>query len=230
MNDRICFIVLPGLAPDPLSLVPLKDYLEARGYAVILTNFTGDLTTKDFSKVTIDGCLQKIGALIKESKQKYPVVVGIGVSLGGALFIEYAKTHKDLDYIVSVGTPFKLKNHWLLYTAVALAPILHPMWKVVWPSQRSRPLPVEAAAMSFHFFEGRFQNNLEKITTPTLFLHSKKDPVTDRKAVFEKSKKFVNAPTKMVLSPNGGHEINYDPQLIAENFFEFYKSCQKYQK
>src|SRR5271154_6359008 len=135
MNDRICFIVLPGLAPDPLSLVPLQKYLEARGYPVILTNFTGDLTTKDFSKVTIDGCLEKIGVLIKEAKQKYPVVVGIGISLGGALFIEYAKTHTDLDYIVSVGTPFKLKNRWLLYTAVALAPVLHPLWKLVWPPQ-----------------------------------------------------------------------------------------------
>ena len=148
---QLCFIVLPGLSPDSLPVVPIKTYLEEQGYSAIVTNFCGDNTTTDFSKLQIEDCLKNIGALIKKAKRQYSHVAGIGISLGGALLIEHAKTHSDLDFIVSIGTPFKLRKVTLISLAVALAPIIHPIWKFFDRSQRSRPLPVEALPMTMRF-------------------------------------------------------------------------------
>src|ERR1700735_5355596 len=187
-----CFIVLPGLAPDPLSVVPLKTYLEEEGYAAAVTNFCGDNTTTDFSKLTIEECLEKIGALIREAKKKHAIVVGIGISLGGALLIEHAKTHTDLDYIASIGTPFRLKKSGLIRLALPIAPAIHAVWKFFQPSQRRRPLPVEALPMAMDFFEGRFLKNLDKVKSPILFMHSKTDPATDYKAMLAYAKKITN--------------------------------------
>lgn len=220
-RSQLCFIILPGLAPDPLSVIPIGKYLESQGYAAIVTNFCGDNTTHEFSKVTIDGCLKNIGALIREAKKKHRIVVGIGISLGGALFIEHAKTHTDLDYIASIGTPFKLKWTRLISLGLIFIPIIHPIWKFFQPSQRRRPLPVEALPMTMDFFEGRFLKNLDTIKSPILFMHSKKDPTSDYRTLLEYAPKISNARTKILLSENGGHQMGYDPRHIVKNVFEF---------
>ena len=216
-----CFIVLPGLAPDPLSVIPIKTYLEKQGYAAVVTNFCGDNTTKDFSKLQIEDCLKNIAALIQETKKRHRIVVGIGISLGGALLIEHAKTYSDLDYIASIGTPFKLKKSGLISLGTVLAPILHPIWKFFVRSQRSRPLPVEAIPMAMRFFEGRFLDDLDKIKSPILFMHSKRDPATDYKALLKYVQKISNARTKIMLSKNGDHQMNYDPVTITKNVLDF---------
>ena len=225
-RSQLCFIILPGLAPDPLSVIPIKTYLEEQGYPAIVTNFCGDNTTTDFSKLSIEDCLENIAALVREAKKRRPIVVGIGISLGGALLIEHAKTHSDLDFIVSIGTPFKLKKAKLISLGVALAPIIHPIWKFFDKSQRLRPLPVEALPMAMRFFEGRFLENLDKVKSSILFMHGKKDPATDYKALLRYVKKFSNARTKVMLSENGDHQMGYDPVAITKDVFSFFDTSE----
>jgi len=220
-RSRPCFIVLPGLAPDPLSVVPIKTYLEKRGYPAIVSNFCGDLTTTDFSKLRIEDCLQNLGALIKEARRKYSRVGGIGISLGGALLIEHAKTNSDLDFIVSIGTPFKLRKARLISLSLPLAPILHPIWKFFDEAERARPLPVEALPMAMRFFEGRFLENLDRVKSSVLFMHGKKDPATHYQALLRYVPEFSNARTKVVLSEDGDHQMNYDLAAITRGVFDF---------
>ncbi len=101
--------------------MPIGEYLKGLGYATVVVNFCGDNTTTDFSKLRIEDCLRNIGALIREAKKLHPVV-GVGISLGGALLIEHAKSHSDLNCIANIGTPFRLKKSGLISVAVALAP------------------------------------------------------------------------------------------------------------
>ena len=109
-NSSACFIILPGFAPDNMPGLHLKEILEEKGFAAIATNFYGERSVEDFSLLSIEDCQKNIADLISTSKKRYKNVFGIGISLGGALLLEYAKKENGLDAIVSIGSPFKLKN------------------------------------------------------------------------------------------------------------------------
>jgi esterase/lipase len=221
VSSGICFLILPGLAPDPQSLEPMQEYFEEQGYTAVLADFWGDGPVPEFRSLTIDQCLAGIDVAVKKLRKKHSVVFGIGVSLGGALLIEYAKTHDGIDYIASIGTPFRLRRPHLVSLGITYAPFLHPLWKLIWPPQRSRPLPIAAGRMATDFFKGRFPLRLDSIKTPILFLHGKKDPLADYRAVYEFARRFTNAPIEIATFEKGGHEIDYDPAMIKDDVFRF---------
>jgi esterase/lipase len=169
--------------------------------------------------------------LVKLAKQKFPVVIGIGISLGGAFLIEHAKNNFDLDCIVSVGTPFRLKNRKLISIGFGLLPLIYPIWKILSKIKRLRLTPIGSAKMVINYLETDFLNDFNKITTPVLFLHSKKDVVTDYRVVNEFSKKFIKARKKVMILDNGNHVINYDAEMIISGALSFLldEDMQKYQ-
>jgi esterase/lipase len=220
-RENLCFILLPGFAPDTVPVQALRGRLEALGYAVMASNFWGEERTPDFPRLTAADCHNSINALVKLAKQKFPVVIGIGISLGGALLIEHAKHNSDLDCIVSVGTPFRLKHKKLMAVGFSLLPIIYPLWKVFDSIKALRLTPIGTAKMIVGYLETDFLNDFYKITTPVLLLHSQKDEVTDYKVVGEFSKKFVNAHTKVMMLGNGNHVINYDAEMIINGALSF---------
>src|SRR5690349_14503400 len=94
-----CFILVPGLAPDTQPMLPLEKYLEDLGYEVLVANFWGEDDRTDFTRLTIADCQRGMRELVSRVKRDHELVVGIGISLGGALMLEDAKTHQDFDYI-----------------------------------------------------------------------------------------------------------------------------------
>jgi esterase/lipase len=220
-HKNICFVVLPGLAPDAVPILPLRDYLEKQGYAVIASSFWGEAPVTDFSELTIDECIAGIGVLVQKARQRAPVVIGIGVSMGGALLIEYAKDHDDLDAVVSIGAPFKLRKRRLMDIIYALVPVIHPVWKAFSKAERARPFPFPVVPQSIDFFEHRFVENLKKVKCPVLLINGKKDPLVDYRAVAAYAKQFVNAPVKVVIEENGRHNFDLGEKIIQENILEF---------
>lgn len=116
-----CFILLPGFSPDDVPVKGIKADIEKLGYAAVAANFWGvkprgghapggNDPAINLSTLTIEECKSGVTSLIDKARQKYKYVVGIGISLGGALLLEHAKEHDDLFCVVSVGTPFSIKN------------------------------------------------------------------------------------------------------------------------
>ncbi len=220
-KSGICFIILHGFASDPDPLKPIKSYLEKIGCAAIATNFWGDGVVSDFSKLRIEPCIENLDSLVKKVRSKCRLVVGVGISLGGSILIEYAKNHSELDYIVSVGTPFRLKNRKLISIGLFLLPIINPVWNLIDKIKILRLPPIGASKTVVNFLERQCLENLDKVKTPLLFLHSCKDPIADYRAVGEYAEKILNAPKKIILFENGSHEINYDSETICENIMKF---------
>ena len=54
-----------------------------------------------------------------------------------------------------------------------------------------------------------------------LFIHSKKDWVTDHKAAKEYAQKFPNKKNKFIYFDNGGHVINGNSGKVVERILEF---------
>ncbi len=221
-HSKIYFILLPGFSPDHIPVLPLKESLERKGHTALASTFFDDHTFEYFSQLTMEKCHDHVSQLIRSAKQQNKLVIGVGVSLGGALLLEYAKTHNDLDGIVSIGTPFRLKYRPLMSFGELLLPIIYPFWKKFEKRREWRLLPIGAGPQVIRYLETDFLSGLEKISVPTLFIHSKKDLVTDYTALPEFSKKISSERKKIILSENGDHVIDHDPGMIAEHIINFF--------
>ncbi len=221
-REKICFILLPGFSPDYGPVLPLKQALERRGYAAIACNFFGNAIIDDFQKLTVQQCQKSISGIINHAALKYDRIIGVGVSLGGALLLEHAKTKNNLHGIVSIGTPFKLKYRRLMRVGEFLMPVIYPIWKHFERLKRLRLLPIGAGPAVIQYLESEFLQKLENVQIPILFLHSKKDLVTDYRALPEFSEKILSERKEIFLSENGNHVIDHDPEFIFDRLARFF--------
>lgn len=229
-NEKTCFILLPGFAPDAVPVLDLGKILRDKGYGVITSNFFGEVEVDDFANLTAEGCLNNITRIIDGAAEKYECVYGIGISLGGAFLLEYAKSRNKLDGIVSVGTPFLLKNKKLIRFGKKILPAVYPFWKKIQRFKKLRLTPIGAGVMAVDYLENIFLQNLEKIETPTLFMHSKKDGVTDFRALPKYMKIISNAKQSVAYFDNGNHVMDDDFSLIIEQTFSFFELDEKTEK
>ena len=221
-RSQTCFVLLPGFAPDNVPVLKLKELLEKRGYSAIATNFYGGRVVTDFSKIRIGECLQDISKIIAEAARTHSRVVGVGISLGGALLIEYAKTNSNLTGIISVGTPFQLHNRHLLRVATYVAPVIYPVWRRFELAHKEWRLPpIGATRAVVRYLEGTFLQNLDKVKTSTLFLHTKTDAVANYKVLPKFVPKFTGAKTKVVITENGSHVMDDNPEIVLRYIEEF---------
>jgi esterase/lipase len=221
-NSKICFVLIAGFSSDSQQIWKLGDVLKLAGYSVAIGSFYGETEVDDFAALTERECINNISALINKAANNFERVYGIGISLGGALLLEYAKKEDGLSGIVSVGTPFLLRNISWIRFGMKFFPIIYPAWKHLQRIKKLRLSPIGAVAMAVNYMEGKFLENLDKITTPTLFLHSKKDTVTDYR-VLEKYVSLLSAAKhKTIYFNNGNHVIDDNPMLIVKHTADFF--------
>jgi esterase/lipase len=226
-NPSNCFILLPGFSPDNFPVLELKRMLEARGHAAVASSFYGTEIRKDLTHLTMEDCLQNLSQTIQDAKKNHEHVFGIGISLGAAILLEHAKKEKNLDGIVSIGTPFKLKHQKLIRLGQMPVPLVKPFWRVAGKFKKWRLPPIAAAKVVLNFLRKDFTSNLESVTSPTIFFHSKKDGVTDYRVVQEFSDRMANPKNKIVFFDNVGHVINGHTDKVLEHIFEFFELSSK---
>ncbi len=220
-KSKIHFVLVSGFSSDNQEVLGLKDILEERGYGASAISFYGPGTRNDFTQLTEKECLEGIAKEIADISGRAEQVFGIGISLGGALLLEHAKENSNLDGIVSIGTPFRLKNRRLIIFGKKILPAVYPLWRRLQKIEVLRLWPLGAARVMINYMEERFLRDLEKINTPVLFLHSRKDGVTDHLALEEYLPKIASVKKKIIFFKNGNHVINYNP-LIAQEAFDFF--------
>lgn len=218
-----CFILLPGFSPDNYPVLELKRMLEAKGHAAIASSFYGTEIIRDLTHLAMEDCLQNLSQIIREAKKNHDRVFGIGISLGAAILLEHAKKEKNLDGIVSIGTPFKLKHQKLIRLGQIPVPLVKPFWRVAGKFRKLRLPPIAAGKVVLNFLRRDFTSNLESITVPTLFFHSKKDGVTDYRVVQEFSDRMASLKKEIIFFDNVGHVINGHTNKVLEHIFEFFE-------
>lgn len=213
-HPRPCFFLVPGFGPDVLPVRLLGERLEGLGFPVVVSNFWGDMPVGDFAALSMEECATGIAAGLARTRVEHPRVVGIGISLGGALLMECAKTGSHLDYIVSIGTPLKLRNRWLFSGIVWSYPVLAPVWRTLAKIRSLRIPPMEAAGAVMRFLEGGFLRDLHTIRTPLLLLHSRRDFITQYSAAMEFAEHFPSR--NLILFEDGDHVLDYNIERIIQ--------------
>jgi esterase/lipase len=221
-NSKICFVLIAGFSSDAQQIWKLGDVLKLAGYSVVIGSFYGKTEVDDFSRLTEEECIDNISALINKATEKYERVYGLGISLGGALLLEYAKKENRLSGIVSVGTPFLLRNIRYIRFGIKFFPIIYPVWKHLQKIKKFRLSPIGAVSMAVNYMEGKFLENLDRITTPTLFLHSKRDSVTDYRVLEKYAAMLSVTKHETIYFNNGNHVVDDNPMLIAKHAVDFF--------
>jgi esterase/lipase len=220
-KSKIHFIFVAGFSADDEETCQFKDILKNKGYSTESVNFYGEKYIDDFSGLKISDCLANIAAVIERAAEKYDFVYGIGISLGGALLLEHAKSQNNLGGIVSIGTPIKLRKKSLIAFVQKILPLIYPVWRHLQKIKQLRLSPIGAGNIVVEFIENDLVKNLEKIKTPTLFLHSKKDRVSDFSVLPQFCEKLSSEKKQIELFENGKHVINNEKQMIIKYTLDF---------
>lgn len=220
-KSRIHFVLVAGFSSDNQEILGLKYILDNQGYSATAVSFYGPGIITDFTDLDERACIDNLARVINAAAAENDVVYGIGISLGGALLLEHAKCHDTLSGIVSIGTPFRLKNQGAIAFGKKVLPFVYPVWKRLQCIERLRLNPLGAAEAMIGFMEGTFLKDLERVTTPVLFLHSRKDRVTDYRALEEYLPKISSTRKHRIFFENGNHVFEYNP-LTAEWALQFF--------
>jgi esterase/lipase len=220
-KKRICFVFMAGFVSHKNSLLDIKHTIEALGYSAVITHFWGDKEVKDFSKLTIQDCMDGISELIESLTPHYDSVVGIGVSISGALLIEHTKTHNGLDAVVSIGTPFKVKNKWLIDIGFALYPLVKFLMKFSQKYSSPDMQPLLASKTVVNYLYKDFPKHLSDVTVPVLFLQGEEDIVADGSVLEEYLKELGSMHKELVFVPHADHVLNYNADVIISRTLQF---------
>lgn len=221
-KSKIHFILVAGYSADNLEAEKLKKNLEKEGFSADAISFYGEGYRDDFSHLKISGCLTNISELINKRVLQYEEVFGIGISLGGSLLMEHAKKFDNLNGIIGIGVPFKLRKIKLIRIGQKLLPIILPIWNYLQKIKKLRLSPMGAANMTIEYLEGDSLKNLDRIKTPVLLIHSKKDPVSDYQALPKFFNIISSIKKKMIFLNNGSHVANHDFDSMARYILDFF--------
>ena len=221
-KEKTHFVLVAGFSADHLESEALGRSVEKRGFSTEVISFYGEGYIDDFSHLKISDCHQNISKVIDRAKEKYENVFGIGISLGGALLLEHAKYKNNLRGIASIGTPFKLINSRWIHFGENFLPVINLVWKRLQKIKRFRLSPIGATPMAMDYMEKDLLENLERIQSPVLLLHSKEDLVSDYRVLPKFLEMLGSEKKKITFFENGGHVIDDDPDLVIKYIFDFF--------
>jgi esterase/lipase len=221
-KSKIHFIIVAGFSSDHLEAVKFKKCLEKMGFGAEAISFYGEEYRDDFSGITASECIGNVAKAIDEVSKKYEMVFGIGISLGGSLLLEYAKSCDNLQGIVGVGVPFKLRKIRLIHFGQKFIPVICLFWNYLQKIKKLRLSPMGAVNMVVEYLEGDAIKNLNQIKTPVLFIHSKKDPVSDYESVPKFFDIISSTKKKIIFFDDGDHVVDHDFDLVTRQFLDFF--------
>ncbi|NLN92593.1 MAG: alpha/beta fold hydrolase [Candidatus Hydrogenedens sp.] len=195
-NTNRAVLFVHGFIATPNSFADLPDLVAARGWHVRVMLLPGHGTSPfDFEKTTVRELEEAVTKELLALQKDYKTVVILGHSMGGALATITAAENKP-DGLILVAPYYAVTRQWYYILrpetwAGLAAPILHWLYKPqsLSPVNRAEArseiisytwVPTRGALTAMLIAEkARRTEILDKITQPTLIIHSENDTVTD---------------------------------------------------
>jgi esterase/lipase len=221
-KSQIHFVLVAGFSSDHLEVTELKESLKKKGFSTDVVSFYGEGYKDDFANLKISDCIENLSEFLNQRAKQHEKIFGIGISLGGSLLLEHAKKYDNLNGIVGVGVPFKLRKIKLMHLGQKLLPLILPIWNRLQKIKKLRLSPMGAANVVIEYLEVTAIKNLDYVETPVLFIHSKKDPVSDYRAIPKFFHIISSIQKKIIFFNNGDHVVNHDFNSIVKHTLDFF--------
>ncbi len=235
-NTDKAVLFVHGFAGTPNSFHDLPDQVAEAGWRVRAMLLPGHGTSpREFAQTTAAALRQSVLDELAELRERYDTVVLLGHSMGGAL-ATLAASEVALEGLILTAPYYRITYQWYYVlrpeTWVGMvAPLVHWVYRAPGLQPVNR-IEARSEIISYNWIPSRggrtamilaaqaqSDRTIEKISMPTLLIHSRRDTVTDptsSQAVFEK----LPAPDKRaVWLETSDHIIFWDferRQVAAE--------------
>jgi carboxylesterase len=220
-----------GFSGCPASMRPMGEWLAERGLVVLAPLLPGHGTTwQDLEGCTVRDWERTAETPLEDLVARCATVVGVGLSMGGAMVLHMAARHPDKLAGAAVINPDMRRPN------LALAPVVRLFTRTVKgvgndikkPGQNEEPydrLPLKALA---HL--GRFYRTVEKelpsVRVPLLVFSSSDDHVVKPSNSRYVLDHVASAQKELIPLTNSYHvaTLDYDAELIFQRVLEFAQS------
>jgi len=206
-NSKLGIYLIHGFSSTTYEVKKLAEHLAQQGYYVQADNLPGHSTTiEDCNLTTHDEWLSFVEQKIASMYTKCDKVIVMGVSMGGVLTLHLASIF-PLDGAVVAGGLFKFKNE---FNVRVLVRLLHRFKSTQIKRKNFTNKQLKMINNQFYGYDyyplialnemrkmvDKVKDNLHKISSPILLIHSK----IDQTAIFENFHIIKNLLKKSTLS------------------------------
>ena len=231
-HGRVGVLVSHGFTGSPVSMRPWADQLAAAGYTVRLPLLPGHGTSwQDLNRTRWTDWYAAIRRAYAELDERCDVIVGCGLSLGGALVLRLAEDLPPDAKLAglavvnpAIGTLRKdAKLAKYLAWLVPSRPGLGNDIKKPGMDEHSYPRTPLKALVSMMQMWRLIVADLDQITVPVLMFRSQTDHVVDRLSGDLLYRRATSTTVTEVPLPNSYHvaTLDYDAELIFSRTAEF---------
>ena len=184
-------LLVHGWTSTPYELRRLGVYLNENGYTVSGILLSGHGTVpKDLESISWQTWIEDVKGEFEKLKSSHQKVFSVGTSIGGNITMMIAKENVELDGIVLMATPYRIrKESIVLFFAKILMLFKNKYRKKFYPPTFGvsttitrlisyQSYPVKSALETFELVKEE-RTNLEKITQPCLLMQSTHDHVVE---------------------------------------------------
>jgi carboxylesterase len=220
-----------GFSGCPASMRPMGEWLAERGFAVAAPLLPGHGTTwQDLERVKLEDWEQTAESALMDLAARCETVVGVGLSVGGAIVLHMAARHPGTLAGAAVVNPDVRRP------AVALAPVVRLFTRTLKgvgndikkPGQNEEPydrLPVKALGQLNRLYR-TVQKELPAVRLPLLVFSAPEDHLvkpSNSRYVFD----HVGSSRKELIPLTNSYHVatlDYDAELIFQRVQEFGRS------
>lgn len=216
-DGTTCAVIVHGFTGCPKEMRQLGRFLADRGFSVRGVRLKGHGTAVEImARCTWEEWVGSVRKALRQAQSRYPRVVLVGFSLGGAISL-YLAARENVAGVVSLSAPVETPD-WRLY----LAPILQHFFTYFPALEKTDLLDPEAVKEMYSYkwvplpavvqlmkFLPLAKASLPAVSVPVLILHGRRDgavPPRQAEVIF----RLLGTKKKAMHHVEGGHGIVVD--------------------
>ncbi|MEN8252142.1 MAG: alpha/beta fold hydrolase [Patescibacteria group bacterium] len=229
-----CVILVHGWTSTPYEMRVLGEKLNSQGLAVDAPLLSGHGTKPEhLENISWEQWVDDVEKAYNRVKKQYKKVYIGGMSVGGTLSALVAEKNPDLDGLILMGTPYKMKHEKVGFVTVSTVNKFKKYKKKYYPkftdAQPSitqlisyQRYPITSALEAFKAIKNS-HNSFEKITQPTFLIQAEKDHLVAKNSIYQIYKKINSQKKEMCVLQNASHNFmgNNEYGNVFDNVISF---------
>jgi carboxylesterase len=231
-----CVILVHGWTSTPYEMRVLGKQLNAEGFGVDAPLLSGHGTRpEDLENVTWQDWQEDVHKAFKRVKKQYKKVYIGGMSLGGSLSLHVASNVKEVDGLILMSTPYKMRHEKMGFCVAHITKqfvdykkkyyprVLNPEPSITQLISYQR-YPISSAFEAFDAIK-QTHKKLHKIEQPTFLIQPQKDHLIAKSSVFEIYKRLSSQQKEMRLIRKASHNFmgNGKHKQVFDDVVKFVK-------
>ncbi|XLQ19962.1 MAG: alpha/beta hydrolase [Candidatus Moraniibacteriota bacterium] len=233
-TEDTCVILVHGWTSTPYEMRVLGEQLNNKGLAVDAPLLSGHGTQPEhLENVSWEQWVSDVEKTYKRVRKQYKKVYLGGMSMGGNLSIQVAANNKDVDGLVLMSTPYKMKHEKAGLCAARTVNKFTKYKKKYYPKFKNKKpsitqlisyqkYPISSAFEALEVIKNSHQN-LEKITQPIFIIQPEKDHLISKNSIYNIYNKVNSEKKEMRVIKDASHNFmgNGEHSDVFESVVDF---------